>query len=90
MSLDVEKRPLYVPVGNPAPDFYDKDRPRANLYTNSIVALDVRTGKLAWYDQAVPHDVREFSTSSCRTRYGAFIILRKENCRVNLSNDRCK
>jgi alcohol dehydrogenase (cytochrome c) len=34
MSLDVEKRPLYVPVGNPAPDFYDKDRPRANLYTN--------------------------------------------------------
>jgi hypothetical protein len=40
--------------------------------------------------QAVPHDVREFSTSSCRTRYGAFIILRKENCRVNLSNDRCK
>ena len=50
MSLDVGKGLLHVPVGNPAPDFYDKDRPRANLYTNSIVALDVRAGKLARYD----------------------------------------
>src|ERR1700676_4957936 len=49
MSYDPEKRLLFVPVGNPAPDFYDKDRPGANLYTNSIVALNVATGKLAWY-----------------------------------------
>ena len=48
MSLDVEKGLLYVPVGNPAPDFYGKSRPGENLYTNAIVALDVRTGKLAW------------------------------------------
>jgi len=60
MSLDVEKGLLYVPVGNPAPDFYDKDRRGANLYTSSIVALDVRTGKLAWYYQAVPHDQRDY------------------------------
>ena len=51
MSFDTEKRLLYVPIGNPAPDFYDKDRPGDNLYTDSIVALDVRTGKLAWYYQ---------------------------------------
>jgi hypothetical protein len=51
MSLDVEKELLHVPVGNPAPDFYDKNRPSANLCTNSIVALDVRTGKLAWYSR---------------------------------------
>ena len=60
MSLDVEKGLLYVPVGNPAPDFYGENRPGANLYTGSIVALDVRTGKLAWYYQAVPHDVRDY------------------------------
>jgi alcohol dehydrogenase (cytochrome c) len=60
MSYDPEKRLLYVPVGNPAPDFYDKDRPGANLYTNSIIALDAATGKLAWYYQAVPHDVRDY------------------------------
>jgi alcohol dehydrogenase (cytochrome c) len=60
MSYDSEKRLLYVPVGNPAPDFYDKDRPGDNLYTNSLVALDVGTGKLAWYFQAIPHDVRDY------------------------------
>jgi alcohol dehydrogenase (cytochrome c) len=60
MSFDVEKGLLYVPVGNPAPDFYDKDRTGENLYTNAIVALDVRTGKLTWYYQAVPRDVRDY------------------------------
>ena len=63
MSFDTEKGLLYVPIGNPAPDFYDKDRPGDNLYTDSIVALDVRTGKLAWYYQAVPHDVRDYDVT---------------------------
>jgi len=35
-----------VPVGNPAPDLYDNLRPGDNLYTCSMVALDVNTGKL--------------------------------------------
>jgi PQQ-dependent dehydrogenase (methanol/ethanol family) len=60
MSYDPVSNLLYVPVGNPAPDFYDKDRPGANLYTNSLVALDAISGKLAWYYQAVPHDVRDW------------------------------
>ena len=63
MSLDLEKRLLHVPVGNPAPDFYANDRPGANLYTGSVVALDLRTGKLAWYYQAVPHDVRDYDVT---------------------------
>jgi alcohol dehydrogenase (cytochrome c) len=60
MSYDPVSDLLYVPVGNPAPDFYDKDRAGANLYTNSLVALDAISGKLAWYYQAVPHDVRDW------------------------------
>ena len=32
-------------------------RPGPNLYTDSVVALHLRTGKLAWYHQAVPHDL---------------------------------
>jgi alcohol dehydrogenase (cytochrome c) len=60
MSYDPEKRLLYVPVGNPAPDFYDKNRPGTNLYTSSVVALAARTGKLAWYFQATPHDQRDY------------------------------
>ena len=47
MSFDLEKGWLYVPVGNPAPDFFDRNRPGDNLYTGSVVALDVHTGKLA-------------------------------------------
>jgi alcohol dehydrogenase (cytochrome c) len=60
LSLDVERKLLYVPVGNPAPDWYDDIRPGANLYTSSMVVLDVRTGKLQWYYQAVPHDTHDY------------------------------
>jgi alcohol dehydrogenase (cytochrome c) len=60
LSFDAAKGLLYVPVGNPAPDFYDKERPGENLYTTAIVALNVRTGKLAWYYQVISHDVRDY------------------------------
>jgi alcohol dehydrogenase (cytochrome c) len=60
LSYDPEMKLVYVPGGNPAPDFYDKDRPGDNLYTNSLIALDVATGKLAWYYQAVPHDTHDY------------------------------
>jgi alcohol dehydrogenase (cytochrome c) len=66
MSLDVEKELLYVPVGNPAPDFYGDNRAGANLYTGSVVALDVRSGKLAWHYQAVSHDVRDYTSPTSR------------------------
>jgi len=55
-TLDVEQEELYVAIGNPAPDFPSDLRPGLNLYTNSIVALDVRTGELRWYHQLVPND----------------------------------
>jgi len=46
-----------LPAGRqPAPDFFGDVRPGDNLYTNSMVALDVKTGKLLWYHQAVAHD----------------------------------
>ena len=55
-SLDVARGELYVAVTNPAPDFPAYLRPGDNLYTNSIVALDIRTGELNWYQQMVPND----------------------------------
>ena len=54
---------VYLPVGNPAPDFYGEIRPGANLYTDSIVALDAKTGKLLWYRQFIPHDVHDADLS---------------------------
>jgi alcohol dehydrogenase (cytochrome c) len=50
---------LYVPVGNPSPDFYPDVRPGSNLYTNSVVALDLRTGKLLWFRQFGPNDAND-------------------------------
>jgi alcohol dehydrogenase (cytochrome c) len=63
LTYDTEKNILYVSGGNPAPDFYDDARPGANLYTNSIIALDGKTGKLLWYDQFIPHDVDDFDVT---------------------------
>ena len=63
LSLDVKAGIVYLPVGNPAPDFYGEIRPGANLYTNSLVALDVKTGKLLWYKQFIPHDVHDADLS---------------------------
>jgi alcohol dehydrogenase (cytochrome c) len=59
-SFDSEKGVLYVAGGNPAPDFYDDARPGTNLYTNSLIALDGKTGKLLWYNQFIPHDVDDY------------------------------
>jgi alcohol dehydrogenase (cytochrome c) len=63
LSYDTEKDLLYVSGGNPAPDFYDDTRPGINLYTNSIIALDPKTGKLAWYKQFIPHDVHDYDVT---------------------------
>jgi alcohol dehydrogenase (cytochrome c) len=69
-SWKVGGGPLWVPVtydpgldlifagtGNPNPDLDGRGRPGDNLYTNSIVAIDAKTGKTRWYFQISPHDV---------------------------------
>jgi alcohol dehydrogenase (cytochrome c) len=54
---------LFVNVGNPAPDLDGTERPGDNLYTNSVVALDVKTGTVRWYYQTVPHDLWDYDPS---------------------------
>lgn len=56
-AVDPELGLLFVGTGNPAPQLDAHTRPGDNLYTVSIVALDIHTGKMKWYDQHVPHDV---------------------------------
>jgi len=63
MTFDEQKNLLYVPGGNAAPDIYDEGRPGSNLYTNSLIALDATTGRLAWYRQFVPHDVHDYDVT---------------------------
>ena len=59
-TLDAEKGELFVAVTNPAPDFAAAVRPGDNRYTNSMVSLDVRSGKLLWYKQMVPNDSHDW------------------------------
>ncbi|HET6895954.1 MAG TPA: PQQ-binding-like beta-propeller repeat protein [Candidatus Baltobacteraceae bacterium] len=59
-TLDPTSGALYVPVGNPAPDFSNQYRPGDNLYTDSIVVLDAHTGKLRWYHQFVANDSHDY------------------------------
>jgi alcohol dehydrogenase (cytochrome c) len=51
-------------VGNPAPDLDGSVRPGDNLYTESIVAVDLKTGKHKWHFQQVPHDVWDLDATS--------------------------
>ena len=56
-SYDPSTGTLYWPTGNPYPDDEDKDRPGDNLYTDSILALNAKTGELKWHYQFTPHDL---------------------------------
>lgn len=55
---------LYWTTGNPWPDFYGGDRLGANLYSDSLIALDVDTGKLKWHFQFTPHDTHDWDAQS--------------------------
>jgi len=59
-TYDPQLDTLYWPVGNPGADFNGDDRQGDNLYTDSILALDPKTGKLRWYFQFTPHDVHDW------------------------------
>jgi alcohol dehydrogenase (cytochrome c) len=52
-TLDPASGTLYVPAGNPAPDFLPRLRDGANLYANSLIALDARTGRMRDYVQVL-------------------------------------
>ncbi|MGI9328511.1 MAG: pyrroloquinoline quinone-dependent dehydrogenase [Pseudomonadales bacterium] len=62
LSADPELGLLYVPTGSASPDFYGGQRLGDNLYANSVVALDLQTGKPIWHQQLVHHDVWDYDT----------------------------
>jgi len=64
MTLDATTGELFVPVGNPWPDIDGAYRPGANLFTNSLVVLDARSGALKWWYQAVAGDTHDFDLAA--------------------------
>jgi alcohol dehydrogenase (cytochrome c) len=59
-SYDPDLDLLYWPTGNPCPDMNGDVRHGDNLYTNSVLALKPRTGKLQWHFQFTPHDTHDW------------------------------
>ena len=64
MSLDEKRGLLFFTTGNPEPWHVGIFRPGKNLYANSLVAFDLKTKKIAWYFQEIPHDVWNYDLAA--------------------------
>jgi alcohol dehydrogenase (cytochrome c) len=62
-TYDPELNLYYAGTGNPAPDFDGEVREGDNLYTDSVVALDVDTGEIKWHYQFTPHDLWDYDST---------------------------
>lgn len=60
LTVDAERGIVYTVFGGPNTNFWGGDRKGSDLFANSIVAIDVETGKMKWYFQAVHHDTWDF------------------------------
>jgi quinoprotein glucose dehydrogenase len=60
MTVDEDRGIAYVPFGTARFDFYGGNRPGKNLFGNSLVALDAKTGKRLWHFQTVHHDLWDY------------------------------
>ena len=60
MSVDAERGMVFLALGSPSFDFYGADRIGANLYGNSVLALDAATGFYKWHFQTVHHDIWDY------------------------------
>lgn len=63
-SVDVERGIVYAPTGSPNQDFWGGDRVGDNLFANTLLALDARTGRRLWHFQTTRHDLRDFDLNS--------------------------
>ena len=63
-TLDPKTGHLYVPGGNPAPDFAIGAREGENLYTDSVVVLDAKTGDYKYHFKLVPKDWHDWDVSN--------------------------
>src|SRR6516164_4472354 len=57
MTVDEARGIVYMPVAGPAANYWGGDRPGANLFADSIVAVDIATGTYRWHFQTVHHDI---------------------------------
>lgn len=71
VTIDKDTDIMYYSVANPAPDFYGADRQGENKWTDSLLAVDSKTGKLIWGQQQVSHDLWDYDTAASPLLYTA-------------------
>jgi quinoprotein glucose dehydrogenase len=64
ITVDPERHLVFVPTGSASPDYFGGLRPGDNLYANSVVALQSRTGAVLWHFQTVHHDLWDYDVAS--------------------------
>jgi quinoprotein glucose dehydrogenase len=64
MTVDEELGLVYLPVETPTSDFYGGERPGNNLFAESLVCVDLKTGKRKWHFQVVHHPIWDYDLSS--------------------------
>ena len=72
-SFDPATRLTIWGTGNPVPQYDPQSRPGDNLYTDSVVALDIDTGKLVWYYQYTPNDSWDYDEIGTHLLYDTVI-----------------
>jgi len=73
MTVDVERGLLYVPMGTPSGDYYGGDRKGDNLFAESLLCLDARTGARVWHFQAVHHGLWDYDLPGAPVLYTATV-----------------
>lgn len=63
-AVDMKTRTIFFVVGNPSPDLFGAERPGDNLYTDSMVAVDLDSGTYKWHYQYIAHDVWDLDAVS--------------------------
>ena len=63
-AVDRKTKTVFFVAGNPSPDLYGAERPGDNLYTDSLVAIDLDSGKYKWHFQYIAHDVWDLDAVS--------------------------
>ncbi|HEX3437831.1 MAG TPA: pyrroloquinoline quinone-dependent dehydrogenase [Pseudacidobacterium sp.] len=64
MVVDKERDLVFVPTGSASPDYYGGMRPGDDKWANSVVALQAKTGKIAWGFQLVHHDLWDYDSAA--------------------------
>ena len=64
LSMDEERGLVYCPTGSPTFDYYGGDRIGENLFANTLICLNARTGERVWHYQIVHHDLLDYDLPS--------------------------